>query len=96
MWGSSAPPSGARTLSVEAPRAARSARLLPPTPLLSVSAGRGEEVLRQGGPAALFAQGGWKGVSAWGYAGAQAAAEALTQAEAAIELSDSSEDEAAP
>lgn len=54
--------------------------------------GRADEVLRSQGPAAMFAQGGWRSVAAWAYPSARAMSEIMA-AEEAIGHSDSSEGE---
>ena len=56
--------------------------------------GRAEEILKTQGPAAMFAQGGWRSVAAFAYAGARSLSEAVS-AEEAIEHSDSSEEDGA-
>ena len=57
--------------------------------------GRADEVLRTQGPAAMFAQGGWRSVAAWAYPSARTLGEAVA-AEAAIAHADSSESEPEP
>ena len=54
--------------------------------------GRADEVLRAQGPAAMFAQGGWRSVAAWAYPSARTMCETVA-AEEAIGHSDSSEGE---
>ena len=52
--------------------------------------GWADEVLKEGGPTALFYSGGWRGVTAFAYASAQARS-AVEAAEWAVEFSDSSD-----
>jgi len=54
--------------------------------------GFADEALQQGGPAALFFSGGWKGVAAFGYASAQTRG-AVAAAEWLVDHSDSSDNE---
>ena len=54
--------------------------------------GWADEVLREGGPTALFYSGGWKGVTAFAYASARARS-TVEAAEWAIDFSDSSDGE---
>jgi hypothetical protein len=54
--------------------------------------GRADSVLRTQGAAAMFAQGGWRSVSAFAYPSARALS-GLVAAEEAIQHSDSSEGE---
>ena len=56
--------------------------------------GFADEALQQGGPAALFFSGGWKGVAAFGYVSAQSRG-ALSAAEWLVDHSDSSDGEQA-
>ena len=53
--------------------------------------GWADEVLKEGGPSALFYSGGWRGVTAFAYASARSRS-AMEAAEWAIEFSDSSDD----
>ena len=55
--------------------------------------GRADELLRTQGPAAMFAQGGWRSVAAFAYPSARALSETVA-AEEAIAHSDSSEADA--
>ena len=55
--------------------------------------GWADEVLKEGGPAALFYSGGWRGVTAFAYASAKARS-AVEAPEWAVEFSESSDGEA--